>query len=443
MFSLHQPGGLPHRPAMSKEISSVIAALANDAQLWSDFLALCDCGGRQAGSPGEQRAQEFALSRLAAMDKSACLKPVSYAGWRYSEAVLTCMTPVADKPLACNPLLGAQSTPSEGVTAEVIDLGRGTLEQFEQNARDIAGRFVLVRHEYPFATGHVHRRRKYNWAMERGAAGYIIANPFPAAGPVAGSSGRGGKAGIPAVGTDYESAARLAAHGTERARVCLRLSGEDYPAETSVVLLEVAGSTPASVVLSAHLDGHSLAESAMDNASGVAVVLAVARAIAPLVARCRYGLKVCLFSAEEWALAGSRQYLDRMSATERAALKLNINLDTVGGDTELTALTSEFPRLDSFVQQAAKQSGITLNTHQPLMQNSDHYNFACHGIPALRLVAGFNRPQCNIRHILTGADTRDRVAPTELANAARFTATLLWQALNADDAVIAGLRLKQ
>jgi hypothetical protein len=423
-------------------LSSALAALARDARLWSDFLALCDCGGRQAGSPGEQRAREFALARLAAMDNSARLEQVSYAGWRYSEAVLTRLDPADDKPLACNPLLGAQSTPNGGVTAEVIDLGRGTLEQFEQHARDIAGRFMLVRHEYPFAADHVHRRRKYNWAMERGAAGYIIANPFPAAGPVAGSSGRDGKAGIPAVGTDYESAAQLSARGIERPRVHLRLHGEDYPAETSVVLLDIAGLTPASVVLSAHLDGHSLAESAMDNATGVAVVLAVARAIAPLVAQCCRGLKVCLFSAEEWALAGSRQYLDRMSAAERDALTLNINLDTVGGDTHLTALTSEFPRLDSFVLQAAKQSGIALKTHQPMMQNSDHYNFARHGIPALRLVAGFNRPQCNIRHILTGADTRDKVAPTELATAARLTATLLWQALNAEEAEIAALRHK-
>ena len=75
------------------------------------------------------------------------------------------------------------------------------------------------------------------------------------------------------------------------------------------------------------------------------------------------------------------------------------------------------------------------------MQNSDHYNFARHGIPALRLVTGFNRPQCNVRHILTGADTRDKVAPSELASAARLTAALLWQALNAGDEEIAALRL--
>jgi len=27
----------------------------------------------------------------------------------------------------------------------------------------------MVRHEYPFSSTHVHRRRKYGWAIERGA----------------------------------------------------------------------------------------------------------------------------------------------------------------------------------------------------------------------------------------------------------------------------------
>jgi Zn-dependent M28 family amino/carboxypeptidase len=278
--------------------------------------------------------------------------------------------------------------------------------------------------------------------MERGAAGYIIANPYPGAGPVAGSCGRGGQTGIPALGTDFESAAQLAANGPRLARVHLKLTGEDHAAQTGVALLDLPGQTDAWVVLSAHLDGHGLAESALDNATGVAVALALARAFAPLIAGCRRGLRTCLFSAEEWALAGSSQYLDRMSERERKSIALNLNLDTVGGDARLTALTSEFPRLDAFVQDAAARAGGALDTYQPLMGNSDHYNFARHGIPALRLVAGFGRPQSNVRHILTRGDTRDKVAPSELGATAVLAATLLWQALHADDDAIADLRQK-
>jgi Zn-dependent M28 family amino/carboxypeptidase len=105
----------------------------------------------------------------------------------------------------------------------------------------------------------------------------------------------------------------------------------------------------------------------------------------------------------------------------------------------LTALTSEFPALVPFVQAAATSVGMSSGIYEPMMSNSDHYNFARHGIPALRLVAGFDRPQSNIRHILTRNDTADKVEPAELQAAARLTATLLAQALTAEDAEIAAL----
>src|SRR6185369_13291105 len=154
--------------------------------------------------------------------------------------------------LTCNPLLGSLSTPPGGIAAEVIDLGRGTEAEFARQAQDIAGRFVLVRHEYPFSATHVHRRRKYGWAIEHGAAGFIIANPLPTAGPVSGSSGRGGGAGIPAVATDFASAARLAARDGHRTRAHLKVTGEDFSAQTSTVTLDLSGQTGAQIALSAH-----------------------------------------------------------------------------------------------------------------------------------------------------------------------------------------------
>jgi aminopeptidase YwaD len=390
---------------------------SSPSSLWSDFLALCDCGGRLAGSQSEARALEFARGRLAATGGALRVEPVRYAAWRLHDAALELADGTA---LACQPLLGSQSTPPEGLRAEVCDLGRGTREDFERHAAELHGRFALVRHEYPFSPHHVHRRRKLAWAMEYRAAGFIIANPVAGTGPVCGSSGRAGQAGIPAVATDFESAARL-----RGASAVLKVIGEDYSGESRVLQLDLPGRTGRWVVLSAHIDGHDLAESAMDNASGVATALAVARALAPRIQECERGLRVCLFGAEEWALAGSAQYVAAMSVAERQSIALNINLDTLGGDAHLTALTSEFPAVEAFVRSAAP-----LETYAPMMPNSDHYNFARHGIPALRLVAGFGRPQSNVRHILTRGDTRDKVSPAELENAERIVSSLVWKALN-------------
>lgn len=403
------------------------------SELWSDFLALCECGGREAGSASEARALELARKRMEAIAPGLRVERVPYAAWRLHEAKLTLENGEA---LACHALLGSQSTSTAGLALEVCDLGRGTLEDFEAKAGPIRGRCVLVRHEYPFSPTHIHRRRKLGWAIERGAAAFVIASPAPGMGAVSGSSGRGGGKGVPAIGTDYESAQKIAAAG----RVHLKVIGEDYEGESSVLILDLPGRTPRWIALSAHLDGHSLAESAMDNATGVATVLALARAHAARAAGCRLGLRLCLFSAEEWALAGSKSYLDRMNDDGRRAIALNVNLDTVGGDTVLTALTSEFPRLEQWVSSVAGDAGLALGTYAPIMANSDHYNFARHGIPALRLVAGFDRPQSNVRYILTRGDTRDKVERSEMEYAARVSDALISRAVEMSDAELDALR---
>lgn len=419
------------------KLDDVLGALEADEGLWRDFNALCDCGGRLAGTESESRGLKLARERLAAIGGTLRVEPVGYAGWRCKDARLALADGTA---LACHALLGAQATPPEGLVAEVCDLGRGSEQDFARRAGEISGRIALVRHEYMFGTQSIHRRRKLGWAMEAGAAGFIIAHPAPGEGTVSGSSGRAGGIGIPAVATDFESAARLSRRGDAPVRVRLNVRGGDYDASTEVLVLDLHGREDQWIVLSAHVDGHDLAESAMDNATGVAAALAVARALAPRVPDCPRGLRVCLFSAEEWALAGSKQYLDRMSEAQRAAIGLDINLDTVAGDPRLTALTSDFPRLDAFVRGVARESGIDVGTHLPTMANSDHFHFARHGIPALRLVAGFDQADSNVRHVLTREDRRDKVALRDLQAAARFTAMLAWRALTMEDAGLAALR---
>ena len=90
---------------------------------------------------------------------------------------------------ACHPLVRTIATAQDGLTAEVIDLGRGTPEEFAEHAGEIKGRIVLVRHELMFAAGTIHRRRKYDMARANGAVGFLIGGPL-AGHVVAGSSGR-------------------------------------------------------------------------------------------------------------------------------------------------------------------------------------------------------------------------------------------------------------
>ncbi len=51
----------------------------------------------------------------------------------------------------------------------------------------------------------------------------------------------------------------------------------------------------------------------------------------------------------------------------------------------------------------------------------------------MRLVAGFDDPNANLRYVLTPADTRDKVTEAELRQAATLTANIVAAACMADD----------
>ncbi len=406
------------------------ALLASDEDLWRDFNDICDRGGRLAGSDSEKRAFALLRERVRAASPANTGRsiPVPYGGWRATKAALV----LGDGGhVPCHPLVRSIATPKGGLTAEVIDLGRGTPDEFAAHAAEIGGRIVLVRHELMFAAGTIHRRRKYDMARAHGAVGFLIAGPL-AGHVVAGSSGRESGDGIPALGISPETAARLARRAAGWPTATMMIETEEGPAETETLVYDYPGRSDEWVVLSAHVDGHDLAESAMDNGTGLAAVLAVTRALAPKVAGFRRGLRVMFFSVEEWALTGSAQYVKALSEAERVKIALNVNLDSVAGSPHLAALSSGYAGVEPFLLRVAEANGQSLRTVRPLMTNSDHANFALGGIPAIRLVAGFDDPMAHLRVVLTPADTRDKVAQSELRQATLLTAALVFAACNAE-----------
>ena len=284
--------------------SDLAGRVVADGELWPDFLAICDCGGRLAGTESEARAFAIVEERaeVATGVKGRSI-PVPYGGWRVKRASLR-LPGGAETP--CQALVRSVATPPGGLTAEVVDLGRGTPEEFAAHANDLKGRIALVRHELMFVAGTIHRRRKYQAARDAGAVGFLIAGPLPGQ-LVAGSSGRQDEDGIPAAGVSPETAAALRRTARGWPTATLIIETEERPAETRTLLFDMPGRSDGWVVLSAHVDGHDGGESAMDNASGLAVALAAARALARDVGGVRRGVRLAFFSVEEWALTGSAQ----------------------------------------------------------------------------------------------------------------------------------------
>lgn len=397
----------------------------NAMRAW--FEQICDCGGRLLGTDSELQAR--ALLRQLAEEASGAtcrVQSVPYDAWRPVRCELF---DSQGRALTCHPLLRSPTTSDGGLQAEVVDLGRGTPQEFTAHRDEIPGRIVLVRHELMFAAGTIHRAAKYRSACEAGAVGFLIAGPLQDT-PVAGS-GRDGDAGIPAAGISAAAADALSPTSGGFAAAHLIVEAEEGPATAENLLFEMPGQEPEWVVLSAHIDGHDLAESAIDNASGLAVALAVAQELAAEVPRGRRGLLLALFNVEEWSLGGSAHFVEQLPADQREKIALNVNLDSVGVGDGLTALTSGFAGVEPFLRHEAEAAGVPLGVFRPLQMNSDHGNFAQAGIPAFRLVSGFNDHSAATRFVLTTEDTRDKVSPESLDAARRLTVGIVRSALQA------------
>ena len=379
-----------------------------------NFAALCACGGRFSGTESEAQARELLAGRVAdATGRTVQRGRVHYRGWVRGPARLILPD---GRSLEAQGLVRTPGTPPQGLTARLVDLGRGTPGDVESAQQRVRGAIVLVRHEFMMASGHVHRRKKYDAARAAGAAGLVIACHEPGGLAVTGSSGDGGLDHIPAIGISCEAGAALATCAEQQ--VTLHTSGSFADSVAENLFAVIPGAGPRRVVLSAHYDGHDQASSAIDNASGVVAAIAAAEALRDIVPGLPHGLELAPFSVEEWALIGSRCHLETMDPGRRAEIAFNVNLDSVGGDAVLTAVTGGFPGIAAFIARALRPAGLSVGLHHGFMANSDHANFVRHGIPALRLCAGFNKPDSHLRFLLTAADTPDKVHPHELKTAA-------------------------
>jgi aminopeptidase YwaD len=392
-----------------EQLALAMGRIWTSQQIERDFAALCACGGRFAGTDSETRARDYLAERMAqASGANVTRNVVRYRGWTRGDARL--ILPDGSSV----PALGLVRTPAtraEGVTGPLLDLGRGAPEDITRAGLAMRGAIVLVQHEFMMGSGHMHRRRKYDAARAAGAAAFVIAYHRPGGLAVTGSSGDGSNGHIPAVGVSFESAAQVAACVGQQ--ITLQTSGQFSNSVAENLIVGMPGTGNDRVVLSAHYDGHDPAVSAIDNASGVISAIAAAEALRDIVPGLPRGLELALFTVEEWALIGSRTYLEEMDAEKRSRIAFNVNLDSVAGDAALTAIAGGFPGVAEFVVRALDRVGLSVGIHHGFMSNSDHANFVRQGIPALRLCAGFNRPNSHLRFLLTAADTPDKVHPHE------------------------------
>jgi Zn-dependent M28 family amino/carboxypeptidase len=152
------------------------------------------------------------------------------------------------------------------------------------------------------------------------------------------------------------------------------------------------------VVYSAHWDhlgigapvnGDKIYNGAVDNASGVATVLEIARAFTEIKPQPKRSILFLMVTAEEQGLLGS-QYYSTSPLYPLNKTVANINIDGInqwGRTKDFTVIGMGASDLDDYLKTAAdEQSRVLRPDPEPekgFYYRSDHFNFAKQGVPAL------------------------------------------------------------
>jgi Zn-dependent M28 family amino/carboxypeptidase len=187
-------------------------------------------------------------------------------------------------------------------------------------------------------------------------------------------------------------------------------------ADSPNIIGEVIGSDPQLrnqyVVYTAHVDhlgicppvnGDNVCHGALDNASGVASQLEIARAFASLPKAPRRSILFVFVTGEEMGLLGS-DYFANSPTVPRSAIAANINIDGAPGlfypMKDLIVLGIEHSSLEQQVQSAAKQIGYSLSPDPMPEENffirSDQYSFVQQGIPAVNITDGMQSADAKV-----------------------------------------------
>ncbi len=196
------------------------------------------------------------------------------------------------------------------------------------------------------------------------------------------------------------------------------------------VLVNVVGMIPGTgteaIIIGAHRDHFGrpagvLFPGADDNASGTAVILEVARALAKVEVQPQRTIFFLSFSGEERDLLGSRLYVSR-PVVPLNATKAMINIDHAGvGNGRLTIGVTG---LDKDVPvEAGKAAGVhEKSDFYGFFPGGDHVPFKEAGVPTITVVSGGVHP-----HFHQPSDTIDTIDPDIIKTVAQYVLALTWQ----------------
>jgi Zn-dependent M28 family amino/carboxypeptidase len=146
--------------------------------------------------------------------------------------------------------------------------------------------------------------------------------------------------------------------------------------------------------IGAPVNGDSIYNGALDNASGVSLIMGLAEEFAAMKEKPKRSLLFAAVAAEEKNLLGS-QYLAEHPSVPLRSIIADINIDGIniwGTTKDVICLGAERSTLEIDVEATAKSMGLVVRPdafpEQGSFYRSDHFSFAKAGIPSLSLRSG-------------------------------------------------------
>lgn len=400
-------------------MSEPLSALAASAH--AHVGALCGVGpDRHPGSQRNRAATDYVAEQMRTLGLAVEELGFDVPEWRYRDATLR----IGETRVAAHP--GPFSPPADGAGPLV------EVSSAEQLSGLSARGAVLLLH------GDIAKEqftpREYPWYANPEHA--AILDTLEALGPLAIVAATGKNpattAGlspfpliddpgftVPSAYVTAEQGEQLRARAGER--VGVRIDSQTAPATGIQPVGRLAGSGSGRVIVGAHVDTKPDTPGALDNAAGVATILAVAELLAGQTLT--HTVEFVPFNGEDHASSpGEVAYLAAYPDLSDVRLMVNVD-DTglLGGPSACS--TYGLDDATSAVVEAcvARAAGVEAGPQWPA---SDHMIFAMRGVPAIALIArDVDTVMGEITH--TPADTPDKVDAEVLAQAARFIAEVL------------------
>ena len=374
-----------------------ISRCVTEQDAYSVLTRLCEeVGERPSGSEQERRATELVAELMLERGLDVTVSQFAYGGWERGPTRVTVTSKGSEHEIPAYPL---GFCPPADMSALVVDVGTGSNQEFA--SADVTGKIALVSSATPPNTPPLHRSKKYELAVAAGAAGFAFYLDRPGGLAVMGSArlDATGCGLIPAVGITYEDAMAMKRGETAAMRIVSECRGVEAVSHNAIGLKQ--GASTETIIVCGHIDSW-FSPGAVDNGSGVAAVLELARLLEGYeLAR---SVRFIAFGSEELGILGSKAYVE--SSPELSSIRLVLNLDCPAvKDGRLTIITNEDAALHGFFGTLGRELNLDLELRPERAYHSDHAHFRERGVSSAQFLVRSDGPGFN--H--TAYDTLDKI----------------------------------